>query len=160
VQESLAALQRKGVVRRVPGKSRGLRLARSRAVAERRVPILGLTAAGRPALAIENPDGFLAVDGSWLHGDDVFALTVKGDSMIEAGIFDGDFVFVRRQAVVENGAIALVLVDGEEATIKRVYQHGRQIELRPANQNLEPLVLPADRVQIQGQVIGVFRRLD
>jgi repressor LexA len=157
VQESLAALERKGVVERIRGKSRGLRLAPSMISASRNLPIMGLTTAGEPAEAIEMPEGYLSVDASLSRGEHVFALKVKGESMIEAGILDGDYAILRQQDDVENGEAALVLIDGEDATIKHVFKRGRRVELRPANSAMEPKFIDASRVRIQGKVVGVFR---
>jgi repressor LexA len=159
VQESVAALEKKGILRRVPNRARNLRLVGQTGRSTRSVPIVGAAAAGRPITAIENRQGAIALDATLLPGGEVFALKVTGDSMIGAGILDGDYVFIRPQPTVETGEIALVIVDDEDATIKRVFPHGRQVELRPENQNLEPMVFPADRVHIQGKVIGVFRNL-
>jgi repressor LexA len=157
VQESLAALERKGVVERIRGKSRGLRLAQSLGAVSRNIPVIGSATAGEPAQAIENREGFLAVDAALIRGDRVFALKVKGESMIEAGIMDGDYAILRQQETVENGEAALVLVDGENATIKHVFKRGRRIELRPANSAMEPKLIDAARVTVQGKVVGVFR---
>ncbi len=157
VQESLAALERKGVVKRTRGKSRGLRLAQSAGSISRNIPVMGSATAGEPAQAIENREGFLAVDATLIRGDRVFALKVKGESMIEAGILDGDYAILRQQETVENGEAALILVDGEDATIKHVFKRGRRIELRPANSAMETKLIDAARVTIQGKVVGVFR---
>ena len=156
-QDHIAALAAKGAIERTKGRARGIRLAEDEGFAPRSLPILGWTTAGQPALALEHHEGHLAVDGSLVRGQDVFALKVKGDSMIEAGILDGDYALIRVQPTVENGETALVLVNGEEATIKRFHQRGRRVELRPANGNMEPIRLDAGRVSIQGKVIGVFR---
>jgi len=157
VQESVAALEKKGIVRRIPGRSRNLRLVDDRGTSARSIPILGSTAAGMPITAMENQEGFITVDASLVHAGQVFALKVKGDSMVEAGILDGDLAIIRLQPNVENGEIALAITDDEDATIKRIYKHGRQIELRSENKNYQPLVFDAPRVRIQGKVIGIFR---
>jgi len=159
IQEQLAALEKKGVIQKPRGRSRGIRLVEKEGFSPRSIPILGWTTAGRPELAIENHEGHLAVDGAMLRGEAVFALKIRGQSMIEAGILDGDHAFVRVQPSVENGEIALVIVDGEEATIKAVFKRGNTVELRPANSQMEPLLLPAGRVRIQGKVIGIFRTM-
>jgi repressor LexA len=160
VQESVAALERKGFLARTPGKARGLHIAETLASASRTIPILGLTTAGQPALAIEHIEGHLVIDTSLFPETEVFALRVSGESMIDAGIHDGDFAIIRRQNEVAVGEIALVLVDREEATIKKVYRAKQQVELRPANPEMKSLFLQADRVRIQGKVIGIYRKIE
>ena len=157
VQEHIAALESKGVIERIKNRARGIRLIEQESFTPRSIPVMGLTTAGQPSMAFENYEGHLAVDGSLIKGERVFALKVCGDSMIEAGILDGDMAIIRQQDEVENGSPALVLVDNEEATIKRFYNRGRKVELRPANQAMEPIHVDAKRVRIQGKVIGVFR---
>jgi repressor LexA len=160
VQEIVAALEKKGLLRRLPGKSRNLRLAERLTANWRGIPIVGHVAAGSPITAIENHEGRLAVDASLARGEGVFALRVKGDSMIGAGILNGDYAIVRAQATVRNGEIGLVLVDDEEATIKRVFRRGAQVELRAENDAYPPLIVAAQRVRIQGKVIGIQRVID
>ncbi|MDP8256625.1 MAG: transcriptional repressor LexA [Candidatus Alcyoniella australis] len=156
-QEHVSVLESKGVIERVKSRARGIRLLEQEAFTPRSIPIMGLTTAGQPTLAFESHEGHLAVDGSLIKGERVFALKVQGDSMIEAGILDGDMAIIRQQEEVENGSPALVLVDTEEATIKMIYRRGRKVELRPANPTMESILLDARRVRIQGKVIGVFR---
>jgi len=160
IQEAIAALESKGVVKRVPGKARGLRLVEPVQHKPRTVPVIGRTTAGQPALALEQIEGHLVVDGSLFPEAKMFALRVEGDSMIEAGIFDGDYAIVRRQSQVQNGEIALALVDKEEATIKRLYRRGKQVELRPANAAMTSLRYDARRVRVQGKVVGIYRKID
>ena len=151
-------LEEKGALERLSGRSRGIRLVEQPASgATRRVPIMGKTTAGLPALALENPEGFLTVDASAVKGENVFALQVEGDSMIEKRIFDGDYALIRQQPTVEDGESALVLIDGEEATIKRFYRHGKDVELKPANPAYKSIVRRAAQIQVQGKVIGVYR---
>lgn len=108
----------------------------------KKVPLLGKIACGEPITAVENLDGF-AEAPDWVNTD--FALTCKGDSMIDARVFDGDTVFIRQQPEVENGEIAAVLIDGE-ATLKRVYYQRGKIILQPENKNYEPLVYVNEEV--------------
>ena len=157
VHEHIAALQSKGIVERVKSRSRGIRLVEGEGIMPRSVPILGWTTAGEPAPALENHEGHLTVDGSRVRGENIFALKVKGDSMIEAGIMDGDMVIICQQETVDNGEIALVLIENEEATIKRFYQRGRKVELRPENHLMNPQHYHAEQVRIQGKVIASFR---
>lgn len=126
-----------------------------------RIPILGQDPAGTPLLAVENIDGYLPVDRKAYRSGNVFALRVKGESMIEAGILDGDTVIVHEQPDAENGATVIALMD-DEATVKRFYREGNVIRLQPANSAMAPLLIDAARqdVRIVGRVIGVFRDLN
>ncbi len=167
VSDHVKALIRKGFLERVgdAGRSRSLRLT-SRASGSLGdetigVPILGRIAAGTPLFAQENYEGTLRVDGSMLPtGGDVFALVVHGDSMIEDGIHDGDYLFVRQQSEVRDGAIAVVFVD-EDATVKRFFREGRRIRLQPANASMDPIYVdPASGdVKIVGVAVGVYRQI-
>lgn len=157
IQEHLDALENKGEIQRLKGRPRGIRLMEESRISPRSIAFVGETTAGLPALAVERHEGYLTVDGSLIRGENIFALRVKGESMIEAGILDGDYVLIRRQETVDDGEAALVLVEGEEATIKKVFRHGRNVELRPANQHMQSLTFDWKRVAIQGKVVGVFR---
>jgi len=122
----------------------------------RKLPITGRIAAGRPIEAIVHPDD-LDVLGVMKAGKDYFALEVRGDSMIEDHIRDGDYVIVERTPSARNGETVVALLDEGEATLKRFYRENGRIRLQPANGTMEPIVV--DRVDIQGVVVGVFRRL-
>jgi repressor LexA len=127
----------------------------------RPIPILGRVAAGQPLFAEQNFDGMLDLQMLLDTSGDVFALRVSGDSMIEDGIFDGDLVIVRAQPKVENGEIGVVVV-GDEATVKRIYDDGATWRLVPANSTMEPIVIPkrkGERVRIAGKVVGVVRKI-
>lgn len=119
------------------------------------VPLLGYVAAGRPIEAVELPDQVDVPEG-FLRGGECFALRVKGDSMIEEGIHDGDTILVRKQEVAENGQTVVTLVDGE-ATVKKFYLRDGVVELRPANAAMKPIVVDAEAVRIRGIVIGLVR---
>ena len=150
VRDHLRALVAKGHLRMIPGKSRGL-LPNQLAAA---LPILGRVPAGRPVLAEENIESTLDLTGEF-SGANVFALKVRGDSMEEAGIHDGDLVVVRAQEPVEVGAIIVATVDGE-ATVKRLGRCGGKLELQPANRRYQPI--PVDpTTRVVGRVIGVIR---
>ncbi|HPQ71151.1 MAG TPA: transcriptional repressor LexA [bacterium] len=159
IQEAIAALIHKGALERVPGKSRGLRVVEDVVHTPATVPIVGLTAAGPPALALEHIEGHLTIDGSLFPEPKLFALRVHGDSMIEDGIFHGDYAIIARRAQVETGEIALALIDDEETTIKRIYPRGDKVELRPANRDMAPMIYDARRVRIQGKVVGLCRKM-
>jgi repressor LexA len=168
VHAHLANLERAGLLRRDPTKPRALELARTRRVEAlpdrpepRKLPLLGEIAAGGPLLAEQNVEGYLAVPEPLSRGGEEFLLRVKGDSMIEAGILDGDIVVVRRQQDARDGEIVVALAgddeSADEATVKRFFREGESIRLQPENSALEPIYAP--HVQILGKVIGVFRTL-
>ena len=148
------ALQRKGYIDAQDGVSRSWR-SRDQAV---QVPILGRVAAGAPILAEEHIEGWISVDDR--RGADVlFALRVRGDSMVDAGILDGDLVVVRQQDTASDGDIVVALIDDEDATVKKLRREGGQVHLVAMNPNYEPIILEADRARVLGKVIGVRRRL-
>ena len=126
------------------------------------VPIYGRVAAGQPILAEENQMGSLKVDSFLLpRVGKTFALRVSGESMIDDGILDGDYIFVRKQLEVTNGEISVVMVDGE-ATVKRLFREGTQVRLQPANETMDPIYLSAadvSAVDVLGVVVGVYRKL-
>jgi len=121
-----------------------------------KLPLLGRVAAGEPIEALEDPDT-VDVPESFLGTGEHFALRVRGDSMIEDGIHDQDLILVRKQEEAENGQTVVALIDGE-ATVKRFYQRGSSVELHPANLRMKPLVLEAEKVRIQGVVVGLIRK--
>ena len=121
------------------------------------VPLAGLVAAGSPIEALEVPESVSLPPGFAGRGD-TFALRVRGMSMTGDGIIDGDVIVVEKRQRVENGALAVVLVDGTEATVKRFYQRGAVVTLRPSNPEMEEITLPAARVEVRGVVVGLLRR--
>jgi repressor LexA len=162
VNDHLKALERKGYIHREDLKSRTLRpvAATPRTLA---VPLLGRVAAGRPIQAVEHREEVLHVDAGLLGASsgDVFALRVKGDSMIEDGILDGDVVFVRQQDTALAGEVVVALVD-DDVTVKRYYPENGAVRLQPANSAMEPIrVVPSARTpfRLLGVVSGVFRKL-
>ena len=122
------------------------------------LPLYGKIAAGTPIEALRDHSDTVAVPGSMLANGDHYALSVEGDSMIDAGILDGDTVIIRRCETAENGVIVVALVDGSEATLKRLRKRGSSIALEPANQKYETRVFGPDRVQVQGRLVGLVRR--
>lgn len=122
------------------------------------VPVMGRIAAGTPISAIQSHTRTIAVPVDMLSTGDHFALEIRGDSMVEAGIFDGDTVLIKRQDSADSGEIVVALVDDEEATLKRLRRKGASIALEAANPAYEPRILGADRVKVQGKLIGLFRR--
>ena len=122
----------------------------------RKLSVIGKIAAGRPIDAISHPDA-LDVLSVMKEGREYFALEVRGDSMIEDHIRDGDFVIVERRSTAQNGETVVALLDGGEATLKRFYREHGRVRLQPANVAMTPIVV--DRVDIQGVVVGIFRKL-
>jgi len=121
------------------------------------LPLYGRIAAGTPIEALRDYDNFIDVPVAMLGSGEHYALEVDGDSMIDAGIYDGDTVVIERTDTVENGAIAVALVDNEEATLKRVRRKSGAIALEPANKNYETRIFPPERVKIQGRLVGLLR---
>jgi len=161
VNDHLKALERKGWITREDLKSRALRPVDTSAnIVE--VPLVGRVAAGQPLLAEENVDGHVKVDRFFIgQSKEVFALRVQGDSMIEDGIHDGDFIFVRKQLTADRGDTVVAMIDGE-ATVKRYYPEGDVIRFQPANCNMEPILVRRRdfrTVNLIGVVVGVYRKL-
>ncbi len=120
------------------------------------LPVLGRVAAGRPILAVEDIEDTLPVPREFLSGGDGFMLRVKGESMIDDGIMDGDYVIVRRQNSAENGDTVVALVE-DEATVKRFYRENGRVKLQPANSSMEPMYF--DSVEVVGKVVGLIRKM-
>jgi repressor LexA len=160
VDKNLAALERAGLITREKGTSRGIAVAGGRQ-AQASVPLLGRVAAGLPVLSPENREGECTVDRE-LFGirpaQSFFALRVKGDSMIEAHILDGDTVLVAEQAVASNGDIVVALVEGE-ATVKRFFREPGRVRLQPENRTMRPIVVEGGDLRILGRVVGVMRKV-
>jgi repressor LexA len=122
------------------------------------IPLLGKIAAGTPIEALSDPSNTIAVPPSLLSRGDHYALTIEGDSMIEAGIQDGDTVIIERGDTAENGTIVVALVDDNEATLKRIRRNRGSIALEPANAAYETRIFGPDRVKVQGKLVGLIRR--
>ena len=161
VHAYLARLEEKGYIRRDPGKSRSLRVDEQSGAKENgrtvKVPIIGRVAAGMPILAVENCEGYVdlpVVNGRGNDGQ-LFALRVKGESMIGAGILNNDIVVVSKTNYAENGEIVVAMADNEEATVKRFYKENGHFRLQPENPEMAPIIL--DEVYILGKVTAVIR---
>jgi repressor LexA len=163
VHAQLENLRRKGRLRKDASKPRAIEVAGARPMeaAAAVVPLVGRIAAGGPALADQQIDEYLAVPEGFAGETEHFALRVEGDSMIDAGILEGDIVVVRRQDVAEDGAVVVALLPGpgeEEATVKRLRRSGSRITLVPENSTMEPFDLP-EGGRIVGQVVSILRKL-
>jgi repressor LexA len=159
VRDHLVALQRKGYLKRTPEKSRSLEVAEDLR-RDRGKPILGNIAAGKPILAEENFQGLLNLNSLFGREASIFALRVRGDSMINAGIFPGDFVIVKHQPEIDHGEIGVVYID-DEATVKRIFVEGDRLRLQPENDAMDPMFIAPDddRLRVGGKVIGVVRKM-
>lgn len=161
VNDHLRALEKKGYLQREDLKSRALRPIVS-AGETVEVPLLGRVAAGQPLLAVRNYEDTVHVDRFFIgQSREVFALRVKGESMIEDGIHDGDYVFVRKQLQANAGETVVVMID-DEATVKKYYPEGDQIRFQPANSQMQPIYVRKrdfKSVNLIGVVIGVYRKL-
>jgi repressor LexA len=166
VHAHLAALQDKGYIHRDPTKPRALEITyepTSGATVDRRpvrhVPLVGDVAAGTGVLAAENIEETLPVPEDLTGDGDLFMLRVRGDSMIEVGIFDGDYVVVRSQPTAENGEIVVAGIPGEEATVKTFLRRRNKIVLRPENSALDEMIFDPSEITVFGRVVTVLRRL-
>ncbi|MFN4242656.1 MAG: transcriptional repressor LexA [Tepidisphaerales bacterium] len=157
--EHVNALERKGVLRRDKHKARSLEIVAGQLPDENRatrLPLLGNIAAGSPIEAVENREE-IDLETLFASKRGVYVLRVRGDSMIEDHLCDGDYVVIERRDTARNGEQVVALLDTGEATLKRFYREGPNVRLQPANASMEPRVVPADRVRVQGVVIGVLR---
>ncbi|HKY32700.1 MAG TPA: transcriptional repressor LexA [Candidatus Polarisedimenticolia bacterium] len=158
VHKHVDNLRKKGLVRKTWNANRSLELTPAalgiRAI---RLPLAGRVAAGQPIEAVEQRE-VIAVPEDMVGRGESFVLQVRGDSMIDEQIRDGDYVVVERRGRVHDGDVVVALLDGQEATLKRYRKQGESVCLEPANPRMEPIVVPAERVRIQGVVTGLLRR--
>jgi len=161
VHRIVSDLEREGMIRRIPNVSRGIEIVREApAQNEDEIPLLGIVAAGQPIEAILSQEAVL-VPRDMIGRERTFALRVRGDSMIDEQIRDGDFIVVESRETADNGQTVVALIDGNEATVKRFHQGRNHVRLEAANPSYDPIIVkPADRVRIQGIVIGVIRKYD
>ena len=158
VHEHLSNLETKGYLRKNYNKSRSLELVSAEGTLAVELPLLGSVAAGLPIEAIENNES-LAVPHDMLGKGNNYVLRVKGDSMVDEQIRDGDYIVVNSRQTAENGEMVVALVGGDSATVKKFYrERDGRIRLQPANATMQPMYFPADQVQIQGIVIAVIRK--
>ena len=161
VHSHLETLEKNGYIRRDPTKPRAIEIVDDNINLVRRetvnVPIVGKVAAGQPLLAMENVEGYFPIPSEFMPNNKTFMLVVEGDSMINAGIFSGDYVLVEQQPTAENGQKVVALVD-DSATVKTFYKEKDYIRLQPENDSMDPILVGPEQVfQILGKVIGVFR---
>lgn len=160
VHSHLESLEKNGYIRRDPTKPRTIEILDDDFALTRRevvnVPVIGTVAAGTPILAEQNIEDYLPIPAEMLPNKEVFMLKVKGNSMIEAGIFNGDKVIVAKQPDAENGDKVVALVD-DSATVKTFYKENGHFRLQPENSSMDPIIL--DHVEILGKVIGLFRMM-
>ena len=160
VHEHLSNLERKGYIRKSYNESRSIELVKPEEGPQAvELPLLGAIAAGLPIEAVEQTETFAVPPDMVRRGRDNYVLKVQGDSMIEEQIKDGDYIVVSQQDSADNGQMVVALVDGEAATVKKLYREpGNRIRLQPANERMEPIVVDARQVQVQGVVVGVIRK--
>ena len=164
VHKHITNLEKKGLLKRDYNRSRSIDLLPPRgrmrqamaAAANSSLPLVGRIAAGRPVEALENPETISL--GDFSRSKDVFVLQVRGESMQDEHIVDGDYVIVEKTATARDGEIVVALVRGSDATLKRLYNEGHRIRLQPSNAAMQPIIVDAAEVQIQGRVIGVLRK--
>lgn len=158
VHSHLETLERNGYIRRDPSKTRAIEIVDTNFNMTRRelanVPIIGTISAGQPILAVENIEGYFPIPAEYMPNTETFMLHVKGESMINAGILDGDQILVQKQSTARNGDFVVAMI-GDDVTVKTFYKEDGQVRLQPENDYMEPIILPD--VTILGKVIGLFR---
>jgi repressor LexA len=164
VHKHVTNLEKKGLLTRDYNHSRSIDLLPPRGKLKQTMavntgvvlPVMGRIAAGQPIEAVENPETISLAD--FVRSKEVFVLEVRGESMKEEAILDGDYVLVEKTKTAHNGDIVVALLDSSDATLKRFFHEGEKIRLQPSNAKMKPIVVPAASVQIQGRVIGVLRK--
>jgi repressor LexA len=155
----VSILEREGLIRRIPNVSRGIEIVEETTSVEKyEIPLLGVVAAGAPIEAVLNYET-VCIPRDMMREGRMFALRVRGDSMIDEQIRNDDLIILQSRQTAENGQTVVALVDGSDATVKRFYGSRNHVRLEPANPNYKPIVIrPPERVQIQGAVVGVIRK--
>lgn len=163
VHGHLARLESKGLIRRDPTKPRAIEVLdpledRVAKHAVMYVPLVGKVTAGMPITAIENIEEYFPIPSSYGTSDDhIFMLEIMGDSMIEAGILNGDYVIVKQQSTADNGDIVVAMTKENEATVKRFYKEAHHFRLQPENATMQPIIV--DQVSVLGKVVGLYRNV-
>ena len=155
----VSILEREGFIRRIPNVSRGIEIVEETTSVEKyEIPLLGVVAAGAPIEAVLNYET-VCIPRDMMREGRMFALRVRGDSMIDEQIRNDDLIILQSRQTAENGQTVVALIDGSDATVKRFYGSRNHVRLEPANPNYKPIVIrPPERVQIQGAVVGVIRK--
>lgn len=148
----IEALVNKGLIEKTGNLNRTLRLPHSAVTS---VPVIGTVTAGQPITAVEDITGYIGFEAQGSDSQDLFALEIRGESMINAGILDGDYVIVKKDSYAENGDIVVAFIDHEEATVKRFFKENGHFRLQPENDTMDPIIL--EEVEILGKVIGLKR---
>lgn len=156
VHAHLNHLEAQGLIRRDSTKPRALEVLDGSQVRGRSVPLVGRVTAGAPILAIENIEEYLTLPQSMLGRDEMFCLRVQGESMIDAGILDGDIVVLRQQDTAENGEIVVAMTPEDEATLKRIFYEDDRVRLQPENATMDPIY--ADSVTVLGKLVALIRQ--
>jgi repressor LexA len=160
VHNVVSILEREGLIRRIPNVSRGIELVKDQTAETENdeVPLLGVVAAGQPIEAVLNYDT-VCIPRDMVKQGRMFALRVRGDSMIDDQIREDDFIILQSRQTAENGQTVVALIDGSDATVKRFYTGRNYVRLEAANPNYKPIIIrPPERLQIQGVVVGVIRK--
>jgi repressor LexA len=170
VHKHISNLEEKGLLKRGANRSRSIDLLKPKGRMKQAfspppvvpfglsLPYLGIIVAGRPLESVADPQGERISLSDFTRSKDVFVLKVSGDSMQDEHIVDGDYVLVEKTKVARDGEIVVAMVDGLETTLKRIYLEGDSVRLQPSNAAMQPIIVPADSVQVQGRVIGVLRK--
>ncbi|HHX12473.1 MAG TPA: transcriptional repressor LexA [Clostridiales bacterium] len=160
VHSHLETLEKNGYIRRDPSKPRAIEIIDDEFNLSRRevvnVPLIGTITAGQPILAVENIEAYFPIPSEYMPNEDTFMLKVKGESMINVGIFDSDKILIQKQSIAKNGDIVVALIE-DEVTVKTFYKESGYYRLQPENDHMEPIIVP--ELTILGKVIGLFRML-
>jgi len=159
VHQHIEALREKGYLKKIENQPRSIELNKKKKISDLvKIPLLGTIAAGEPIEAIEDKENIKVPKSQLSKSGEHYALRVKGESMIDEGIFDGDTVIIRKQPIVENGETAVALINGNEVTLKKIYKEKNGFRLQPANPNLKPIF--TKQLTIQGKVVSVIRTFE
>lgn len=162
VHSHLETLEKNGYIKRDPTKPRAIEILDDNFNLTRRelvnVPVVGKVAAGQPILAVENVESYFPIPAEYMPNAQTFMLVVKGESMINVGIYDGDQILVQEQSTANNGDIVVALIE-DSATVKTYYKEDGYYRLQPENDTMEPIIIEKDQLTILGKVIGIFRFL-
>lgn len=157
LHKHIQALVSAGLIEPMDGRQRGIRLLQAGNHQEEGVPFLGKIAAGHPIEALPQPE-FMKIPDELVTGGNCYVLVVQGDSMMEEGIFDGDFVVIESRDHAQNGEIVVALIDNADTTLKRIEQTPGKVILHPANASMSPMTYQPEQVQIQGVLVGLLRK--